>query len=124
VNSRLVWFALSLVAISFFLFPAPAIADPKPFTFVEDAYPAGQGEIEYEQWVTFQSHTAEDHGFKKVFFFNEFELGLTDNIDLDLYLGNFSYEDSNNRAGLAYDSSSIELYYYFTNPVTDLWASP
>jgi hypothetical protein len=108
------------VAILFLiLLPARLLADPRPFTFVNDAYPAGKGTVEYEQWVTYQAHTAEDHSFQRIAFVNELELGLTDNIDLDLYLGNFSYEDSISRTGLTYDSSAAELYYYFTSPVTD-----
>jgi hypothetical protein len=113
---RLQTFVLVLISA----FPtAWASADPRPFTFTSDAYPAGQGNLEYEQWVTFSTRTEEDHGLSRFLFRQEFEYGLTDHFDLSIYVASFSYENSDERDGLHYDSSALEAIYYFTSPVTD-----
>lgn len=101
-------------------FATAAFADPRPFTFTYDAYPEGKGNVEYEQWVTFQRHTEEDSDFTRLAFRHEFEIGVADNFDLSLYVVSWSWEDSDERSGTHFDESSIEGIVYLSNPVTDV----
>lgn len=111
---------LTLIGLLFCLLTAsPVVADPRPFTFTYDAYPEGKGNVEYEQWVTFQRHTDNDSDFTRLAFRHEFEIGVADNFDLSLYVASWSYEDSDERTGTHFDESSIEGIVYLTNPVTD-----
>src|SRR6476646_1777962 len=81
-----------------------ASADPRPFTFTEDTYPEGKGNFEYEQYVSWRH----DSGFDRFSFRHEFEYGVADNFDISIYVASWSYEDSNDRQGTKFDSSSIE----------------
>jgi len=114
-------FALSAFAV--LLIAAGVRADPRPFTFVEDTYPETKGEVEYEQWFTWQTHTNQDHGFDRFDFRHEFEFGITDNFDLSLYVPNWHYEDSAVRKGAHFDSVGVEGILYLSNPVTDFLGS-
>jgi hypothetical protein len=110
---------LTVVTIAALLVPSLAWADPRPFTFVSDAYSVGKGGWEIEQWVTYKGHTNEDSGFAHFDFRTEFEFGLADNFDLAIYMPQWSYEDSDSRSGTHFDGGAIEGVFYFTNPVKD-----
>jgi hypothetical protein len=101
------------------LFATVASADSRPFTFTYDTYPVGKGNIEYEQWVTWQTHKEDEPDFDRIRFRHEFEFGLADNFDLAVYLPNWSYEDSDERNSAKFDSVSVEGIFYALNPVTD-----
>src|SRR4051812_12253074 len=94
-----------------------ARADYRPFTFTYDTYPEGKGNLEYEQWLRWDNHRPEDHGFNRASFRHEFEYGVTDNFDLSLYVANWHYEDSREFTGTRFDSTSIEGIVYLSNPV-------
>jgi hypothetical protein len=94
-------------------------ADPRPFTFTYDLYPEGKGNIEYEQWATYQAHTDEDSDYQRITFRHEIEYGVTDYFDLSVYVANWYYQDSDAFTGTHYDSSSIEGIVYLSSPVTD-----
>jgi hypothetical protein len=108
-----------MVAVAAALMPLAASADPRPFSFVYDTYPEGKGNWEYEQWVTWSTHTEEDSDFQRVDFRHEFEFGLADNFDLSVYVSNWSWEDSDARQGTHWDSAGIEGIVYLTNPIED-----
>src|SRR3954469_20916029 len=109
----------SFVAVLFALFVTTASADPRPFTFTYDTYPVGKGNIEYEQWVTWQTHKEDEPGFSRFNFRHELEFGLADNFDLAVYLPNWYYEDSDEKTGAKFDTISVEGIFYAMNPVTD-----
>src|SRR5215510_14265891 len=112
----MVRFALPLTA-ALLVLATLAHADPRPFTFTYDTYAVGKGNAEFEQWVTYQTRTDEDNSFTRYEFREELEYGLADNFDISLYFVNFSYEDSDARTGLHYDSTSVETIFYVLNPV-------
>jgi hypothetical protein len=103
-----------------FLPIAAALGDPRPFTFTYDTYPEGAGNWEYEQWVTWRTHSRDDAHFNRVDFRHEFEIGITDNFDLSIYLPNWRYQDTADHAGTRFDSLGVEAIVYLANPVTDL----
>src|SRR3954464_9268790 len=100
----------ALVAFTFFA--TFASADPRPFTFTYDTYPEGKGNLEYEQWVTWENHRPDDHGFNRFDFRHEFEYGVADNFDISLYVASWNYEDSRERRGTRFDSASVEGILY------------
>jgi hypothetical protein len=102
---------------------AIAAADPRPFTFVYDTYAVGQGNFEYEQWVTYSHHTDAEPGFDRVDVRHELEYGVADNFDLSLYFADWRYEDSEERTGMKYDGTAVEGILYLSNPVTDFIGS-
>jgi hypothetical protein len=108
-----------LVALGCGFATLPVAASPRPFTFSYTTYPMAKGDFEYEQWATWQHHTAEDSGFDRLALRHEFEFGLADNFTLGLYLPNWSYEDSAEHAGSHFDSVGAEGILYLMNPVTD-----
>ncbi|WP_428939211.1 hypothetical protein [Fontivita pretiosa] len=110
---------ITTVFIGFLVFCATAWADPRPFTFTYDTYPVGKGNFEYEQWVTYRTHTQEDSDLTRIDLRHEIEIGLADNFDLGLYLPNWRYEDTEDHTGPQFDSISAEFIYYPLNPVTD-----
>jgi hypothetical protein len=98
-----------------------ACADPRPFTFTYDAYPIGKGGVEYEQWVTFNTHKASEHGFGEWEILHELEYGLADDLDVEFYFLRWKYEDSNEETGTKYDGGAVEFIYTILNPAKDHW---
>src|SRR6266446_4355941 len=111
-----------LLAVAFALLTVNlAWADPRLFTFTDDAYPIGKGGVEYEQWVTFNADKAAEHGFRQFQFLHEVEYGVADNLDLGLYFLRWNYEDSRQRSGTKYDGGALELIYTVLNPAKNGW---
>lgn len=96
-----------------------ASADPRPFVFSNDTYPMGKGDWEYEQWVTWRTHTEDNSDYTRIDFRHEFEFGLADNFDLAFYLPSWRYEDTEDFSGTKFSSVDIEAIVYLSNPVTD-----
>jgi hypothetical protein len=96
-----------------------ALADPRPFTFTYDVYPEGKGNIEYEQWVTWEHKTADDSKFNSYDFRHEIEIGVADNFDLAFYVPTWHHEDTSDGSKTHFDSVGVEAVLYLTNPVTD-----
>jgi hypothetical protein len=118
-HRRKFWVIVGLGALVWGNAILPVSASPRPFTFSYTTYPMAKGDFEYEQWATWQHHTEEDAGFDRLALRHEFEFGLADNFTLGLYLPNWSYEDSAERAGSRFDSVGAEGILYLLNPVTD-----
>lgn len=98
---------------------ASAQADPRPFTFTNDAYPMGKGDWEYEQWVTYEGDQDSDDDFERLSFRHEFEFGLADNIDLAIYLPEWQLEDTGDGWDSDFQGGAVETIVYLSNPVTD-----
>ncbi len=109
---------LATVASGIF-FSASAFADMRPFAFLQDAYPLGKGNFEYEQFNTWAWQTGEDNGFNQLNFKHEFEFGLSDNFDLGLYLPTWSYTDDSEGSRTRFESVAVEGIVYLSDPDTD-----
>jgi len=105
--------------VAFTFFAAFASADPRPFTFTYDTYPEGKGNVEFEQWLTWENGKPSEHGANAFRLREEFEFGLADNFDLSVYVANWRYEDARDFTGTRYESSGVEGILYLSNPVTD-----
>src|SRR5688572_6924627 len=110
-----------IVAVCIFslVLAAVAQADPRPFTFTNDAYPMGKGQWEIEQWVTYSGDRDSDSDFMRIDFRTELELGLADNFDLALYFPEWRYEDSSAGDDTNFQGGAIEGIVYLSNPVKD-----
>lgn len=95
---------------------ASAHAGARRFTYVYEATTGRPGGVEIENWVTFETHKPDDHGFREVAFRHELEFGITEHLQASVYLADWQYE---NGAGTTYSGSALELVYNFTNPVAD-----
>jgi hypothetical protein len=107
-------------ALVLVLIPAVASADPRPFTFVTDAYPMGKGDWEIEQWVTYNGDFDADANANGFEFRTEFEFGLADNFDLAFYLPEWTYADDGEGWDTDFEGGAVEGIVYLSNPVTDI----
>jgi hypothetical protein len=102
-----------------------ANAGARRFTYVYEATTAAPGPIELENWVTWGTSPREERRFNEVGFRHELEFGITDHLQLGVYLADWSYHEDPgaHEHGFRYDSSAIEAIYNLTNPTTDLLGS-
>ncbi|MGI8602784.1 MAG: hypothetical protein ACR2OZ_07260 [Verrucomicrobiales bacterium] len=77
------------------------------------------GDIEYEQWVTWKAHKANDSKFHRLEFRHELEFGLTDRLQLGIYLADWEIVDSKSDSGAEYKKSAVELIYSLSDPTAD-----
>lgn len=98
-----------------------AHAGMRKFTHVYEVTTNPKGSVEYEQWVSWKTSKREDSKFDRLDFRHELELGLTDKLQLGIYLVDWRYQDgrsvSNDR--VEYRDTAFELIYNLTNPVKD-----
>lgn len=96
----------------------PAHAGDRRFTYVYETTTTPPGGFEFENWVTWKSHKNEDPSFDQFDFRHEIEFGLTDRLQLGVYLANWNYADgkSVDGDGVNYESSGVELIYNILDP--------
>ena len=98
-------------------------AGDRRFTYSYEAVTAPKGCIEYEQWVTWKARRG-DPGNKDQFDFrHEIEIGLTDRLQLGLYLSDWSVVSQNGSTEADWKKGAVEFIYNLTNPTTDLIGS-
>ena len=127
VRKRLVAKALLGCVAGGLLGAAPAFADERFFTYIEDADVLPKGAWEFEQWLTLgEGHPGGDHAFDQYRwdFREEIEHGFTDQLSGAMYLNFRQDQVVANQPGLT-DSSefsfkgiSAELKYQLVNPNT------
>ena len=89
------------------------------FTYSYETVTAPKGSREYEQWITWKAHKADDSDYQKFEFRHELEFGLTDRLQLGLYLADWEIVDDAAGSEAEYKKSAVELIYSLTNPITD-----
>lgn len=99
-----------------------ASAGQRKFTYSYEVITASPGSVEIENWVTWQHHggTARVDEFD---FRHELEFGLTDRLQLGVYLANWNYIDTPGERRARYENSGAELIWNLTNPTTDFLGS-
>ena len=108
------WLALAAVVA---ILPVTAEANQRKFVFSYEATTSPKGAVEFENWITFKHGNGEENSFE---FRHELEFGLTDRLQLGVYLADWSYSEMN---GSVYSDSGVELIYNLTNPTTDFLGS-
>lgn len=97
-----------------------AYATERNFAYTYEATTLAKGAVELENWATW-SHR---HGNNQFVFRHELEFGMTDHLEVSVYLADWSIRDGGGLHKAArYDDSAVEAIYNLTNPVTDLLGS-
>jgi hypothetical protein len=104
----------------------PASATERHFTYTYEVTTAENGELELENWITWQFHRGRDGeaNTNNFDFRHEFEYGITDRLQASLYFADWhinDHPDGDNRAH--YDDAALEVIYRLSNPVTDFLGS-
>jgi len=103
------------------LMTGPALASDRVFTYVYDVTTQPVGAVEFEQWVTWKTDKDTDSSFDRIDLRSELEFGLTEDLQLGLYLADVRYEDgaSVSDDGVQFHDVAAELIYNLSNPTTD-----
>jgi hypothetical protein len=97
----------------------PAEAADRRFTFVYEATTHPAGSLEYEQWLTWRTDTAADASFDRVDFRHELELGISDRLQLGLYLSDWRWQQGDGvERGAEWRNVAVEAILGLTDPVT------
>jgi len=97
------------------LLPSICFAGARHFAFIYEAPTSPPGSFEIENYATARFND----GFTGADFRHELEIGITEHFQASIYLANWDYMRNRENRGAHYDTSSVELIYNLTNPVTD-----
>ena len=116
------WFTVAFVTATYFVSVAKAEEEGRRFTYVYEATTEEPGEVESENWITWGTSARDERGFNSLEFRHEIEFGVTDHLQIGLYLADWGYREDPkaNEHGFRYQSSALEVIYNLTNPTTDL----
>lgn len=99
-----------------------AFAGDRKFTYSYSATTAPKGSVEFEQWITWKADRS--GGTKNRFDFrHEVEIGLTDRLQLGLYLSDWSVTRESGTTKSVWNDAAVEMIYNLSNPTTDLLGS-
>ncbi len=106
--------------LSALLLPSLSYAGARRFTYVYEATTAAPGTFELESWITWKTQREGDSRFRQLDFRHEVEFGVTDRLQMAIYVADWSYRRGNSfdRDGTVYTGSAVELLYNLTNPET------
>lgn len=112
---------LSLLAsAAFCLSPSTSLADERHFAFSYETITAAKGQVELENWITWQARRGGGDNANLWKFRTEIEYGITDRLQLGLYLANWNLtNDATHDNSVRYESASAELIYRMSHPTTD-----
>jgi hypothetical protein len=97
-----------------------ALAGERRFTFVYEATTLPAGSAEYEQWITWKTDKDVDPDFDRIDFRHELEFGVTDHLQLALYVSDWRYQDGDSVGdGVEWRDAAVEVIYNLTDPVTE-----
>ncbi len=100
------------------LIPASSRADARRFAWTYESATAPRGLAEYEQWVTWKTDKDSDDRYDRLEFRHEFEYGLTDRLQVGLYLADWRYTRTASGSDTQVRSTSIEVVYNLSDPMT------
>ena len=95
-----------------------ARADARRFAWNYVSTTAPQGTREYEQWVTWKTDRDTDPLYDRVEFRHELEFGLTDRLQLGVYLTDWRYTRTSGGSDTVVRSTAAELIYNLADPAT------
>lgn len=101
-----------------------ARADERRFTFVYEATTIPAGALEYEQWVTWATDKDSDPHFDRFDIRHEIEIGLTNRLQMGLYLSDWRLQRGDSvDDGAKWRNVAVELKYNLTDPTADVLGS-
>lgn len=104
------------------LWTAASQAGDRRFTYSYEVTTAPPGEVEYEQYITWKRDKDTDPDFDRIDFRHEIEFGVTDNLQLGIYLADWRYQDGKSVGddGADFRNFAVEAILNLTSPVEDL----
>ncbi len=98
-----------------------AHADNRKFGYVYEVTTMPAGMWEYEQWVTWKTSKGNDSDFDRFDFRHEIEVGITDRLQLAVYLADWRYQDGGSVGNdrVEYKGTAFEVIYNLSDPVAD-----
>lgn len=109
--------ALGLIALSLH-------ATERHFTYTYEVTTTPKGAVEFENWLTWKSRQHGRNGADEFDFRHEFEYGVTDRLQLSLYVADWSIrDDAEHDRRTRYDDAAIEAIYNLTSPDADFLGS-
>ena len=112
---------IALVATAWLLPVHVVRADERRFTSTSEATTLPPGMAEYEQWYTWKTSKENDRGFDRHEFRHELEFGLTEDLQLALYVSDWRYHENKHRgqSEAEWRNIAVELIYNLTDPTED-----
>ena len=102
---------------------SPASASERRFAYVYEATTMPKGAVEYEQWVTWKTDKVSDSSFNRFDFRHELEFGLTDRLQLGVYLSDWRHQQDDSGRRTKWRDAAVELIYNLTDPTQDVFGS-
>ncbi len=99
-----------------------ASAGQRKFAYSYETLTAPVGSVEFENSVTWK-HSGGDGRVDQFDFRHEFEFGVTDRLQVGLYVADWSLSDSRSERRARYQHSGVEVICNLTNPTTDFIGS-
>ena len=112
-------FAMAAIGVGLFMVSV-AQAGERRFTYIYEALTLPKGSVEYEQWVTWKTHKSSDKDFNRFDFRHEFEFGITDSLQLSLYVADWRYQSGSSvQDGAEFRDVAVEVIYNVLDPTTE-----
>lgn len=89
-----------------------ASAGDRRYSYLYETSTMPKGDVEFEHWFTWSGYDSKD----RFDFRHEIEFGVTDHLQLGLYLANWRYERMNGRGETAFKTSALEAIYNLADP--------
>lgn len=115
---RLAAAVTAAVLLGVLLAPGAARADARRFAWNYESTAAPKGTREYEQWVTWSTNRASDPLYDRLEFRHELEFGLTDRLQLGVYLTDWRYTRTSGGSDTQVRATAAELIYNLADPMT------
>ncbi len=113
-------FGWASAALVFAAMLSTARADERAFAYNYEVTTMPKGSLEYEQWVTWKNYDDRD----RFEFRHEFEYGLTDNLQVALYVADWRYDNFEDGEDIAtYQDTAVEFIYNLSDPIEDFIGS-
>ncbi|MEA3186411.1 MAG: hypothetical protein QOD99_241 [Chthoniobacter sp.] len=104
--------------------PPSALSTERHFTYTYEVTTTPKGALEVENWVTWTAPKRHSSGAGEFDFRHEFEYGLTDRLQVSLYVADWSIlDDATHRRSTRYTDSAVEAIYNLTSPAADFLGS-
>jgi hypothetical protein len=104
-------------------FTSESHAGDRRFTYTYEATTSPKGTVEFEQWITWKAKRGDGGNSNQFDFRHELEIGLTDRLQLGLYLSDWSIKESGGHTEADWKNVGIEVIYNLSNPTTDFIGS-
>jgi hypothetical protein len=104
------------------ILPSPSHANERSFTYTYEVTTNPKGSIEYEQWATWEATRGVER-MNEFKFREELEFGLTDHLQLGLYLSDWSVVNTPGSTEAKWEDAGAEFIWNLSNPTTDFLGS-